>query len=160
MPSSTRSKSSAGLLVYRLGATGPELLLVHPGGPYFAKKDAGAWTIPKGELEPGEDLLACARREFLEELGQPPPPLDAGYLALGECRQRGGKVVHAWACQADLTLDASLGASTFEIEWPPRSGRRRSFPEIDVAEYFDVETARRKLNPAQHVLIDRWLASR
>jgi predicted NUDIX family NTP pyrophosphohydrolase len=149
-----RASTSAGLLVYRRTAARLEVLLVHPGGPYFARKDDGVWTVPKGEPEPGEDLFACARRETREELGYGAPDDLARYAALGECKQRGGKVVHAWACEADLPL-AALGESTFEIEWPPRSGKRARFPEIDAARYFDVEAARAKMNPAQVVFLDR-----
>ena len=151
------SKRSAGILLYRRKEP-LEVLLVHPGGPYFARKDAGAWTVPKGEPSTGEDLFACAQREVAEELGCVPPLEMERYTQLGECRQSGGKVVHAWACEADLAL-STLGPSTFEIEWPPRSGQRKQFPEIDAAQYFDLATAREKINPAQAVFLDRLLAS-
>ena len=149
-----RSRLSAGLLFYRHTGDRLEVLLAHPGGPYFARKDAGAWTIPKGEPEPGEDLFDCARRETEEEVGYVAPHAKERYVALGQCQQRGGKVVHAFACEADVALDV-LGASTFEIEWPPRSGQRQRFPEVDAAQYFDLETARAKIRPAQAVFLDR-----
>jgi predicted NUDIX family NTP pyrophosphohydrolase len=144
---------SAGLLLYR--RPGPELLLVHMGGPYWARKDAGAWTIPKGEYA-DEDPVAAARREFAEELGSPPP--DGPLLELGSVRQRGGKTVQAWAVEGDFDV-ATLVSNTFEIEWPPRSGRRASFPEVDRAEWFDPDTARRKIVAAQAEFVDRLAAS-
>ena len=133
-------------------AGGAEVLLVHPGGPFWAKKDAGAWSIPKGELADGEDPRAGAIREFAEELGSPPP--EAELVDLGECRQRGGKVVTAFAAEGDLD-PARVRSNTFELEWPPRSGRRREFPEIDRADWFPLEQAREKLLAAQTVFIDR-----
>ena len=147
MPS--RGKISCGLLIYR---TRPrlEVLLVHPGGPFFAKKDLGAWTIPKGEASEGEDLLAAARREVFEETGH---EASGPFVELAPVRQKGGKVVHAWACEGDFDPEAIV-SNTFTIEWPPRSGRRAEFPEIDRAAFFDLETARRKLNAAQVLLLD------
>jgi predicted NUDIX family NTP pyrophosphohydrolase len=128
-----------------------QVLLVHPGGPFWAKKDAGAWSIPKGEYEEGEDPLACARREFEEELGTAPPD---DLVPLGEVRQRSGKRVTAWAGAGDL--DPSVIASnTFTIEWPPRSGRRQEFPEIDRAAWFALDEARERINPAQAAFLDR-----
>ena len=128
------------------------MLLVHPGGPFWKKRDDGAWSIPKGEIEPGEPPAEVARREFQEELGQPPP---AGELtSLGTVRQAGGKVVHAWAAEGDLDPDR-IESMTFEMEWPPRSGRRAAFPEVDRAAWFDVETARHKILEAQRTFIDR-----
>jgi predicted NUDIX family NTP pyrophosphohydrolase len=144
--------TSAGLLLYRLRDGEPEVLLVHPGGPFWARKDEGAWSIPKGEPEPGEEPQAVARREFEEELGAAPPPGEP--IDLGEVRQRGGKVVHAWALEGDFD-PATLRSNTFEAEWPPRSGQRREFPEVDRAEWFPLETARRKLNPAQSAFLER-----
>lgn len=145
------AKLSAGLLMYRR-SQGLELFLVHPGGPFFRKKDEGAWSIPKGEVDEGSDPLAAALREFSEETGVPPPRGDL--VPLGEIRQKGGKRVVAWAIEGDL--DPSLVKSnTFELEWPPRSGRKQRFPEIDRAGFFSPELARRKLNAAQAELVDR-----
>lgn len=131
-----------------------ELLLVHPGGPFWARKDAGAWSIPKGEYGPGEDALAAAKREFAEELG-----LEArgDCRPLGEVRQRGGKIVSAFALAGDLDVDA-IKPGTFEMEWPPKSGRIRRYPEVDRAAWFPVEEARTKILPSQAELIDRLLA--
>jgi predicted NUDIX family NTP pyrophosphohydrolase len=143
---------SAGLLMYRLGPDGLEVLLAHPGGPFFRNKDAGAWTIPKGVPTPGEALPDAARREFQEEMGlSPGEPL----LSLGEVRQKGGKVVHAWAFAGELPAGFVARSNTFEVEWPPRSGRRQAFPEVDRAEMFALEVARGKINPAQAVFLDR-----
>jgi predicted NUDIX family NTP pyrophosphohydrolase len=145
---------SAGLLLYRrAGDGGLQVLIVHPGGPLWARRDAGAWSIPKGLLEPGEDELAAARREFAEELGTP-APRNAEPLALGEVRLRSGKRVVAWALAGDLDAGAIV-SNTFEMEWPPRSGQVRSFPEVDRAAWCDPQTARAKLNPAQGAFVDR-----
>jgi predicted NUDIX family NTP pyrophosphohydrolase len=143
---------SAGILLHRRGEAGPEVLLVHPGGPYWARKDDGAWSIPKGELDGDEDPRACALREFAEELGAPPP--DGTLADLGSVRQKSGKVVIAFAVAGDLD-PATLVSNTFELEWPPRSGRTQEFPEIDRAEWFDLDAARAKLNPAQVAFLDR-----
>ncbi|GAA2359540.1 NUDIX domain-containing protein [Saccharopolyspora halophila] len=145
------SKRSAGILLYR---PGPQVLVVHPGGPFFKNKDAGAWTIPKGEYAPGEDPRAAALREFAEEVGTPFPGADL--LELGEVKQRNGKLVTAWAAEGDFDTDA-LRSNEFEIEWPPRSGRRRSFPEVDRALWCDPDTAREKLIAAQAAFVDRLL---
>ena len=142
------------MLLYRLRQGGPEALLVHPGGPFWASKDRGAWSIPKGEHDEGEDALACARRELEEELGSAPSLEDL--TDLGSIRQRGGKVVQAWAAGADFD-PAGLRSNTFEMEWPPRSGQRREFPEVDRAEWFSPEEARERLIPAQAELVDRLL---
>jgi predicted NUDIX family NTP pyrophosphohydrolase len=131
---------------------GPEVLLVHPGGPFWKRRDEGAWSLPKGEIEAGETALEVALREFQEELGQPPP--NGPTIALGSIRQGGGKVVHAWAVAGDLDVD-SVRSTTFEMEWPPRSGQRQEFPEVDRAEWFDLETARRKILPAQATFLER-----
>jgi predicted NUDIX family NTP pyrophosphohydrolase len=130
-----------------------EVLLVHPGGPFWAKKDAGAWSIPKGEYEEGEDPRACAAREFEEELGAPLPP-DAALTDLGTVKLRSGKEVVAFAAAGDLDPDA-IRSNTFTLEWPPRSGRMREFPEVDRAGWFSLEEAREKLNAAQAALLDR-----
>jgi predicted NUDIX family NTP pyrophosphohydrolase len=130
-----------------------EVLLVHPGGPFWAKKDAGAWSIPKGEYEEGEDPRACAAREFEEELGTPLPP-DAALTDLGTVKLRSGKEVVAFAADGDLDPDA-IRSNTFTLEWPPRSGRMREFPEVDRAGWFSLDQAREKLNPAQAELLDR-----
>ena len=147
------AKRSAGILLHRPGAAGPEVLLVHPGGPFWAKRDHGAWSIPKGEYDDGEDPLACARREFAEELGSAPPDR-AEPVGLGEVRQKGGKVVMAWAIAGDLDPGA-IRSNTFEMEWPPRSGTTREFPEIDRAEWFGLDEARERILPAQAPLLDR-----
>jgi predicted NUDIX family NTP pyrophosphohydrolase len=147
-------KRSAGILLYRIAGGAPEVLLVHPGGPYWARKDAGAWSIPKGEYDDGEDPQACALREFEEELGVGLPP---GELAeLGSVKQKGGKVVTAWAAEGDLDAGA-VTSNTFTMEWPPRSGRTAEFPEIDRAGWFEIGTAREKLVPAQTEFLERLL---
>ena len=128
-----------------------EILLVHPGGPFFRNKDAGAWTIPKGEAAADEDLLTRARIEFEEELGM---AAEGEWIPLGSIKQKGGKVVHAWAFEADLPADFVVTSNEFEIDWPPRSGRRAKFPEVDQARFFDEATAREKLNAAQLPFID------
>ena len=147
------AQRSAGILLYRRAATGPEVFLVHPGGPFWAKKDAGAWSIPKGEHEDGDDPRACALREFEEELGTP-LPADAELVELGSVKLKSGKHVTAYAVEGDLDAD-SITSNTFTMEWPPRSGRTREFPEVDRAGWFDLETAREKLNPAQAELLVR-----
>jgi predicted NUDIX family NTP pyrophosphohydrolase len=149
-----RSKTSAGLLMFRTTERELEVLLVHPGGPYFQNKDDGAWTIPKGELEEGEDLLTRARIEFEEELGI---TATGSWLDLGSVKQKGGKTIHAWAFAGDLKDDFELASNTFEMEWPPRSGKMERFPEIDRASFFPVEEARRKINVAQTVFLDRLI---
>jgi predicted NUDIX family NTP pyrophosphohydrolase len=150
------ARRSAGLLLYRRRDGAVELLLVHPGGPLWARRDAGAWSIPKGEVGEGEDPRAVALREFEEETGQPPP--QGELVALGEVRQRGGKLVTAWAAAGDLD-PAAITSNTFTLEWTPRSGRRREFPEVDRAGWFDPATARDKLLAAQAELVDRLLAA-
>jgi predicted NUDIX family NTP pyrophosphohydrolase len=150
--SQKKPRLSAGILLFRERKGGLEVLLGHPGGPFFTKKDEGSWTVLKGEAEPGEDPQAVARREFAEETGSQPP--DGTLLELGEIRQKGGKTVIAWALAGDLD-PATARSNTFEMEWPPRSGRRRAFPEIDRVEWFDLEAARTKILPAQVPLLDR-----
>ena len=148
------AKRSAGILLYRVAGGAPEVLLVHPGGPYWARKDAGAWSIPKGEYEDGEDPQSCALREFDEETGVELPP---GELAeLGSVKQKSGKVVTAWAAEGDLDAGA-VTSNTFTMEWPPRSGTTAEFPEVDRAGWFEIETAREKLVPAQTEFLDRLL---
>jgi predicted NUDIX family NTP pyrophosphohydrolase len=147
-------RRSAGLLLFRVASGGLEVLLVHPGGPLWARRDDGAWSIPKGEHDDGEDPLSAARREFEEELGSPPPAPDVELVDLGEIRQKSGKIVRAWALAGDLDPDL-LRSNTFEMEWPPRSGHRQQFPEVDRAQWFGLDEARVKLNPAQAELIDR-----
>lgn len=145
---------SAGLLLYRRTDHGVELLLAHPGGPYFARKDAGAWSIPKGLVEAGEDPLTTAQREFAEETGHTP---HGPFASLGDITLKSRKRVTAFAAEGAFD-PAALVSNPFEIEWPPRSGRRQAFPEIDRVEWFDPVTARAKLNPAQAPLVDRLLA--
>jgi predicted NUDIX family NTP pyrophosphohydrolase len=143
---------SAGILLYRRRGDELEVLLVHPGGPFWARRDAGVWSIPKGEYGSGEDALAAARREFAEELGTPAP--EGPVEDLGEVRQKGGKLVHAWALAGDLDASATV-SNTFELEWPPQSGKLIEVPEVDRAEWFPLERAREKINPAQAELLDR-----
>ncbi len=147
-------RTSAGILLWRQRSPdgGPEVLLGHPGGPYFARKDEGHWTVLKGEVEPGEDLLAVARREFGEETGHPAP--DGPAVELGQIRQKSGKVVHAWAVRGDLDPE-SAASNAFDLEWPPGSGSLRSFPEIDRVAWFDLPEARRRIKPAQAPFLDR-----
>jgi len=149
-----RKKESSGLLLYRAHGTRCEVLLAHPGGPFFARKDLGSWTIPKGEPEPGEENLACAVREFEEETGV--RPVAERYLDLGSVKQAGGKIVRAWAFEMDWP-GGDPRSNTFRLEWPPRSGRMQEFPEIDRLELFEIAQARAKMNPAQVVFLDRLL---
>jgi predicted NUDIX family NTP pyrophosphohydrolase len=147
-----KTKRSAGVLAHRRRGAGLEVLLVHPGGPFWRSKDGGAWSIPKGEIDATEDPEAAALREFTEELG---PAASIGALRpLGEIRQKGGKRVVAFAGEGDFDPTA-LASNTFEMEWPPRSGRMQSFPEVDRADWFDVGKAREKILSAQAELIDR-----
>jgi predicted NUDIX family NTP pyrophosphohydrolase len=148
---------SAGILLFRLAASGaPEILLVHPGGPFWVKKDFGVWSIPKGEYGEAEDSRACALRELEEELGSSPAIDLEALIDLGEVRQKGGKVVRAWAAEGDFD-PATLRSNTFKMEWPPRSGAEREFPEVDRAEWFAAAEAKRKINPAQAEFVDRLL---
>jgi predicted NUDIX family NTP pyrophosphohydrolase len=152
------SKTSAGLLLYRRTAHGLELFLAHPGGPFWKDRDAGAWTIPKGIAEPGEDLLAAACREFEEETGMHPT---GPFVPLGVIRQKAGKLVHAWAWEGDAD-PAHVNSNTMKTEWPRGSGRWLTFPEVDRCAWFTPDEARLKINPAQAELIDRlesWLSS-
>jgi predicted NUDIX family NTP pyrophosphohydrolase len=141
---------SAGLLLYRIAEAGLQVLLVHPGGPFWARRDLGAWSIPKGETREGEELLAAALREFREETGA---SAEGATFALGQIRQRGGKLVHAWAMRGDFD-PGRLRSNLFEMEWPRGSGETRSFPEVDRAAWFDIAEARRRILPAQAPFLD------
>lgn len=146
-----RASESAGLLLFRRGPGGLEVFLAHPGGPFWKNKDAGAWTIPKGEVNEGEEPLAAARREFQEETGIVPAE---PYLPLGAIRQKAGKTVHAWAWEGDADAEA-VASNEIRTEWPRGSGRWLAFPEVDRCAWFTPEAAREKINPAQAELIDR-----
>ena len=146
-------KQSAGLLLFRRRDKHAQVLLGHPGGPFWSRKDQGAWTFPKGLIGPGESPLSAAQREFAEETGYRP---GGEAIALGSAKQPGGKVVHVWAIEEDWD-PADLQSNAFEMEWPPRSGRRQSFPEIDRASWFGVAEARRKILKGQAVFLDRLL---
>ncbi len=136
--------------MYRTRANKVEFLLVHPGGPFWRKKDAEAWTIPKGEIEESEEALATAKREFEEELGIKPT---GPFIELAPVRQKGGKIIHAWAFEGEVDPDR-ISSNVFSMEWPPRSGRLQEFPEVDRAAWFDLETAKSKINPAQIALLE------
>jgi len=145
------AKTSAGVLLYRRRHGELEVLLVHLGGPFWAKKDAGAWFLPKGEVNPGEEELAAARREFAEETGL---TADGDLKELGSVRHKSGKKVSAWAMEGDCD-PASLRSNTFEMEWPPKSGKKKEFPEIDRAGFFGVEAAREKMHPTEFPFVER-----
>ena len=147
------SKKSAGLLLFRETIAGLEVLLVHPGGPFWAKKDDGSWSIPKGEFEDGEEPLAAAKREFEEEMGV---PAAGEFMPLKPLKQPSGKLVFAWALRSHFD-PSSLKSNTFSMEWPPKSGWQREFPEVDKAAWFDVETARRKILKGQAPFLDQLL---
>jgi predicted NUDIX family NTP pyrophosphohydrolase len=144
------AKQSAGVLLYRFRQAALEVFLVHPGGPFWAKKDLGAWSIPKGEPVPGEDLLARAQREFAEETGA---AVTGTFRPLAPVKQSGGKIVHAWAVEGDCDA-AAIKSNSFDLEWPPRSGRIQAFPEVDRAAWFALPAARDKINPGQVGLLD------
>jgi len=146
-------RRSAGLLLYRRRVGRTEVFLVHPGGPFWARRDEGAWSIPKGEYGEDEEPLAAARREFAEETGLEPPGDAAAALALRPLRQAGGKWVHAWAVEGDCD-PGTIRSNTFTLEWPPRSGREREFPEVDRASWFDLSAARRAILKSQRPLLD------
>lgn len=148
------TKVSAGLLLFRRGSTGLEVFLVHPGGPFFAKKDAGSWTVPKGLVEPGEDLLVTAQREFTEETGF---VAEGPFLELGSVKQKSGKVTHVWAFAGDCD-PAQMVSNTCEIAWPPNSGRVLTIPEVDRGAWFSADEARAKMREEQRVLLDRLAA--
>lgn len=142
-------KSSAGLLMYRKNNNKLEVFLVHPGGPYFKNKDEGVWTIPKGEIESEESIFEAAKREFQEETGIRPT---GNFIPLDTVKQKGGKIIHAWAFEGDMS---TFKSNYFEMEWPPRSGRKQKFPEVDKALFFTIAEATRKINPAQIVFLER-----
>jgi predicted NUDIX family NTP pyrophosphohydrolase len=143
-------KKSAGILLYRFRDEKLEVLLVHPGGPFWAKKDLGAWSIPKGEFEENEQPFEAAKREFAEELGT---PISGEYIALTPVKQKSGKLIYAFAMQKDFDT-LNFKSNFFQMEWPPKSGLMKEFPEVDKAEWYDFETAKQKLNPAQSQIID------
>jgi predicted NUDIX family NTP pyrophosphohydrolase len=149
-----RSKTSAGLLMFRRKQDELEVLLVHPGGPFFRNKESGAWTIPKGEAAEGEELIDRAKVEFKEELGIEAAAAN-DWIELGAVKQKGGKTVHAWAFEGELTEDFAVVSNTFAMEWPPRSGRTQEFPEIDRAAFFPIELAKEKINQAQIEFLQR-----
>ena len=149
-----RSKLSAGILLFRRRGNDLEFFLVHPGGPFWAKKDDGAWSIPKGEYEAAEDPLEAAKREFLEETGS---AIDGDFLPLTPLKQPSGKVISAWSVQGDIDPGA-LRSNLFEMEWPPRSGKKAQFPEVDRGSWFSPDVARRKLSPGQVPFVDECLA--
>lgn len=150
----TPGKQSAGILLYRIIDGALEVFLVHPGGPFFKNKDEGSWSIPKGEFLDDEEALAAAKREFEEETGQ---PVNGEFIELGNIRQKSGKVVYGWALEGDIDHEGIL-SNTFEIEWPPRSGRQITIPEIDRAGWFEPDIAKQKINPAQVAFIDRLVS--
>jgi predicted NUDIX family NTP pyrophosphohydrolase len=144
------ANQSAGILLYRFKNKQLQVLLVHPGGPFFKNKDNGTWSIPKGEFIDGEEALTAAKREFEEETGQ---PINGNFIPLEPIIQKSGKKVYAWAVEGDIDHE-TIFSNTFEIEWPPRSGKKQAFPEVDRAGWFDLETAKVKIIPAQVELID------
>ncbi|MFC0514328.1 NUDIX domain-containing protein [Mucilaginibacter angelicae] len=147
-------KQSAGILLYRKTPQGLQVFLVHPGGPFFKNKDDGSWSVPKGEYLPDEDALTAAKREFREETGH---EITGDFIALIPIKQKGGKTVQAWAVEGNIDPE-NIKSNTFEIEWPPRSGKKQAFDEIDRAEWFDIPTAKIKINPAQTALINELSA--
>jgi predicted NUDIX family NTP pyrophosphohydrolase/uncharacterized protein (DUF952 family) len=156
----SRTRRAAGVLLYRRRDARLEVFLAHPGGPFYARKDDGVWSLPKGEVEADEPPLDCALREFAEETGQTLADCNADApWSLGEVQQKGGKRVEAWACEGDWPADATLHSNSFELEWPPKSGVSQRFPEIDRVGFFTLEVAREKLLPAQAVFLDRLAAA-
>jgi predicted NUDIX family NTP pyrophosphohydrolase len=146
------AKMSAGILLFRRKLE-VQVFLVHPGGPFWSKKDEGVWSIPKGEIEEGEELLKVALREFSEETGQ---KISGDFIPLEQVKQRSGKIVFAWAVEGDAD-ENNINSNTFEIEWPPKSGKMASFPEVDKAAWFSIDVARKKINPGQATLLDQLL---
>jgi predicted NUDIX family NTP pyrophosphohydrolase len=153
-----RARVSAGLVLYRVRQGALEVFLAHPGGPFYAHKDDGHWSIPKGEIHRGEDMLAAAIREVLEETGVVVPP-GARFLELGSIQQKGGKIVHAWAVEQDFDDSRPFESNRHAMEWPPGSGRMQEFPEVDRAQFFPLAEARRKLKETQVPLVDRLAAA-
>ena len=147
------AKVSAGILLFRMSTSALEVFLVHPGGPFWAKRDLGAWSVPKGEVDGDEDMLEAAKREFREETGA---QIEGSFIELAPVRQPSGKVVHAWAIEGDADA-SSITSNTFSIEWPPHSGESREFPEVDRAEWFTLAEARDKLLPGQRPLLDELI---
>ena len=147
------ANQSAGILLYRVKNKVVELFLVHPGGPFWQKKDIGAWTIPKGEFTVTEDALTAAKREFEEETGV---ALSGNFIELSPVKQKAGKLIHAWAAEGDIDA-SSISSNSFSLEWPPKSGKRQEFPEVDRAEWFEADKAKEKINPAQTSFIDELL---
>jgi len=156
LPPGPRPRTSAGLLLYRQRGDGLEFFIAHPGGPFFANKDEGHWSIPKGEVEPGEDMLATAIRELREETGVAVDP-HGTFIPLGSIQQKGGKIVHAWAAEKDFDDSQPVQSNLLTMEWPPGSGRMLEFPEVDRAQFLPLPDARRKLKPAQAPLLDRLI---
>jgi predicted NUDIX family NTP pyrophosphohydrolase len=154
-------KRSAGLMMFRRRPGGIEVFLVHPGGPFFTRRNDGAWSIPKGELEADEDPLDVARREFGEETGRSVTDCarEGAMMSLGTITQRGGKTVEAWGFEGEWPEGTPIESNTFTMEWPPHSGRTQAFPEVDRGSFFSIEEAKRKINPAQAELIDRLIAA-
>jgi predicted NUDIX family NTP pyrophosphohydrolase len=153
-PRAKKSRISAGLLMYRVPDGRLEVFLAHPGGPFFARKDDGHWTIPKGEGAPGEGLLTTAVREFTEEVGLEPR---GEFIPLGSIQQKGGKIVHAWAFRGEWAEERAHHCNTFAMEWPPASGKIQDFPEIDRVGFFSIPEARKKLKETQHAFLDRLM---
>ncbi len=147
-------KTSAGILLYRRRENGIQVFLVHPGGPFFAKKDSGAWSVPKGEIDEGENALAAARREFTEETGC---SVEGDFMPLVPVKQKSGKIVLAWAVEGECDADA-IRSNTFSLEWPPKSGRMREFPEVDRAGWFGIAEAKERINTAQVALVDELVS--
>lgn len=148
------AKQSAGILLYRIKNNSLQVFLVHPGGPFWKNKDAGAWSVPKGEFWDDEEALIAARREFQEETGR---AIDGHFIPLNSVKQKSGKIIHAWAVEGDID-ETSIISNTFPLEWPPRSGKMITVPEINRADWFDTATAKEKINPAQAALIDQLIA--
>jgi len=148
------AKQSAGILLYRFINGQLQVFLVHPGGPFFRNKDEGSWSVPKGEFFDGEDPLDAAKREFLEETGQ---AIDGHFISLEPITQKGGKKVYAWAVEGDINHE-TITSNLFELEWPPRSGKKQAFPEIDRAGWFNIDDSKLKINPAQAAFIDKLSA--